>query len=105
LNSIYHINKGINKPIEFKGLKAQYIGYLGGAMLALLILFALMYIIGISPYICVGFILVAGTGVFFKVYRLSNKYGEYGMMKKWARRAIPKTVICNSRRLFMKNID
>ncbi|MBC7536286.1 MAG: DUF4133 domain-containing protein, partial [Ferruginibacter sp.] len=23
-NSVYQINKGINKPIEFKGLKAQY---------------------------------------------------------------------------------
>jgi hypothetical protein len=29
MNSVYKINKGINKPIEFKGLKAQYIGYLG----------------------------------------------------------------------------
>ncbi|MEO7488719.1 MAG: DUF4133 domain-containing protein [Ferruginibacter sp.] len=24
-NSVYQINKGINKSIEFKGLKAQYI--------------------------------------------------------------------------------
>lgn len=25
-NIVYQINKSINKPIEFKGLKAQYIG-------------------------------------------------------------------------------
>lgn len=31
-NSVYQINKGINKPIEFKGLKAQYIWYLGGGL-------------------------------------------------------------------------
>ena len=31
-NSVYKINKGINKPIEFKGLKAQYIWYLGGGL-------------------------------------------------------------------------
>ena len=36
--------KGINKPLEFKGLKAQYIWYLGGGLVALLILFAIMYI-------------------------------------------------------------
>ncbi|MDB5129720.1 DUF4133 domain-containing protein, partial [Mucilaginibacter sp.] len=36
----YQINKGINRPIEFKGLKAQYIGYLGSGLVALLILFA-----------------------------------------------------------------
>jgi len=28
MSSVYKINKGINKPIEFKGLKAQYIAYL-----------------------------------------------------------------------------
>ncbi|MBD0288989.1 MAG: DUF4133 domain-containing protein, partial [Flavisolibacter sp.] len=38
--SVYQINKGINKPIEFKGFKAQYIWYLGGGLVALLILFA-----------------------------------------------------------------
>ena len=29
-NSVYKVNKGINKPIEFRGLKAQYIWWLGG---------------------------------------------------------------------------
>ena len=28
MSSVYTINKGVNKPIEFKGLKAQYIAYL-----------------------------------------------------------------------------
>ena len=45
-NSVYQINKGINKSIEFKGLKAQYIWYFAGGVIALLILFAIMYIIG-----------------------------------------------------------
>ena len=43
MNSVYKINKGINKPIEFKGLKAQYIGYLGAGVIVLLILFAIFY--------------------------------------------------------------
>jgi hypothetical protein len=46
----YSINKGINKPIEFKGLKAQYIGYLGGGLGYLLVLFAILYLIGAAVY-------------------------------------------------------
>ena len=63
-NSVYAVNKGINKSIEFKGLKAQYIWYLGGGIITLLILFAIMYIIGLNTFVCMGIILVAGTGLF-----------------------------------------
>ena len=102
-NSIYSINKGINKSIEFKGLKAQYIWYLGGAMIALVILFAVMYIIGINPFICIVLVLAAGSVCFVKVYRMSNRYGEFGMMKAAARRSVPKLVKVNSRKIFFKH--
>jgi hypothetical protein len=55
-NSVYQINKGINQSIEFKGLKAQYIWYLGGGVIALMILFAILYIAGLSSFICIGII-------------------------------------------------
>src|SRR5438128_1617873 len=74
-NSVYKINKGINKPIEFKGLKAQYIWYLGGGLVILLILFALLYIIGVNTFVCVGLIGVLGGMLFTWVYGISNKYG------------------------------
>jgi len=99
-NSVYKINKGINKSIEFKGLKAQYIWYLGGGLVALMILFAIMYIVGINSFICIGLVLVAGIFLFMYIYKLSNTYGEHGMMKKVAKRSIPKTVKCNSRKMF-----
>lgn len=101
-NSIYQINKGINKSIEFKGLKAQYIWYLAGGLLVLLIIFALLYIIGLNTYICLLFIGVAGGVLFSRVYRLSNTHGQYGMMKKTARRMVPKLIRNNSRHLFFK---
>src|SRR5687767_12042213 len=88
-NSVYQINKGINKPIEFKGLKAQYIWYLGGGLVALLILFAIIYIIGVNVFICLGVILTLGSALFMYVYKLSRTYGEYGLMKKVARKAVP----------------
>ncbi|WP_316834987.1 DUF4133 domain-containing protein [Pedobacter nutrimenti] len=101
-NSIYQINKGINKSIEFKGLRAQYIWYFAAGVLVLLILFAAMYMLGVNSILCVLIILLAGTGLVIKVYALSNKYGEHGMMKAIARRSIPHVVKSNSRKVFIK---
>lgn len=91
-NSVYQINKGINKPIEFKGLKAQYIWYLGGGLVALLIIFAIIYICGVNIFICLILIFSLGTSLFMYVYRLSRTYGEYGLMKKLAKKAVPGVI-------------
>jgi hypothetical protein len=101
-NSSYPINKGINKPVEFRGLKAQYIWYLGGGLLVLMILFAILYIIGVNTFVCLGIIGIAGTGLFLYIYRLSNTYGEHGMLKMRAKGNIPKVVKSNSRKIFLK---
>lgn len=102
MSSVYPISKGINKPIEFKGLKAQYIWWLGGGLLCLLLLFAAMYIIGASVYICVGFILIAGATLFFFVFRMSKRYGEHGLMKKIASQSVPKAIRMKSRKELRK---
>lgn len=101
-NSVYTVNKGINKSIEFKGLKAQYIWYLGGGVIILLILFAIMYIIGINSFICLGIILIGGIVLVINIYALSNKYGEHGMMKAMAKRSVPKVLKSYSRNAFLK---
>jgi hypothetical protein len=99
-SSVYQINKGINKSIEFKGLKAQYIWYLGGGLIGLLILFVIMYIIGLNTFVCLLIIGILGTGLFIYIYKLSNTYGEFGMLKKMAKRSIPHVVKVNSRKQF-----
>jgi hypothetical protein len=101
-SSVYKINKGINKPVEFRGLKAQYIWYLGAGLVILLILFALLYIIGLNTFFCVAVIAFLGTMLFTWVYSISNKYGEYGMMKKVAKRRIPGIIKSYSRKPFYK---
>lgn len=92
MSSVYQINKGINKSIEFKGLKAQYILYLGGGLVTLLILFAILYICGINIFFCLFLILCLGAALFMYVYKLSGKYGEHGLMKKMAKKAVPKVI-------------
>lgn len=101
---VYQINKGINKPIEFKGLKAQYIGYLAGGLVGLLVLFAIIYIIGFPVYLCIIIISILGTGLFMQVYKLSHKYGQYGLMKRGAKNYLPGYLKFSSRKLFTRLI-
>jgi len=96
----YTINKGINRPIEFKGLKAQYIGYLGGGLVILLVLFAIFYLIGMAVYLCILIIVGLGSLLFYKVFGLSHKYGEHGLMKHNAKKHVPNYLKFKTRKLF-----
>lgn len=100
-SSVYTINKGINKPIEFKGLKAQYIVYLAVGLVVLLVLFAILYIIGVNMFVCLALTVVLGTALFMFVYRMSDTYGQHGLLKKMARRQLPAFVKASSRRVFI----
>ncbi|HEY4334964.1 MAG TPA: DUF4133 domain-containing protein [Puia sp.] len=97
---IYSINRGINQPLEFRGLKAQYILYAGGIVLSDLLLYAILYISGLSSWICLpicGGLGMAGIGWCYKCSRL---YGGFGWMKKRAAKGTAMTLKCSSRRLF-----
>ncbi|WP_149243010.1 DUF4133 domain-containing protein [Dyadobacter sp. 32] len=98
--SVYQINKGINTPIEFKGLKAQYIWYMGAAAIILFGIYALLYSFGVRSYICVGIVILLGIPMIMGIYHLSAAYGEHGVTKMLARRRIPKYVRSRSRKTF-----
>ena len=51
----YPINKGIGRPVEFKGLKAQYLFLFAGGLLAAFILFIILYMAGAGQWLCIGF--------------------------------------------------
>lgn len=98
---VYTINKGVNRAIEFRGLKAQYIWWLGGGVVSLLVLFAVLYVAGVNPFLCLVLIGTGGLVLFRQVYRLSRVYGEYGLMKKAAARRLPQRIRIGSRKVFM----
>ncbi|NVM65058.1 putative lysophospholipase L1 biosynthesis ABC-type transport system permease subunit [Mucilaginibacter sp. SG538B] len=102
MSSVYQVNKGINKAIEFKGVKAQYIGYLAGGLVALLLLYAILYICGVNMWVCLILIAGTGTGLVTGVFRLSHKYGQYGLAKRNAKRSLPVYVKFRSRKLFIQ---
>lgn len=101
ISSVYRINKGINKPIEFKGLKAQYIVYLAIGLIVLLIAFAVMYIVGVNMFLCLGIVGSLGTILFMNVFRLSARFGQYGLMKWSAKKRLPHLLVSNSRKMFL----
>ena len=100
--SVYKINRGVNQPVIFKGLKAQYIWYLGGGLVILLISFAILYICGVNMFICLGIVFIAGGILFKRVYGMSRKYGEHGLMKKIGKRQVPGLIKNNSRKVFIR---
>jgi len=96
----FNINKGIGKPAEFQGLKSQYLFVFAGGLLALFIVFVIMYMAGVDQWICIGF---GATGALILVYGtfyLNKKYGEHGLMKHQARGNHPRYII--SRRNFSR---
>lgn len=92
MSSMYQINKGVNKPIVFKGLKAQYIWWLGIGLTALLLLFAILYIAGVAVGFCLVVVFGLGAVLFRVVFQFSKEYGEHGLMKKMAASAVPKYI-------------
>ena len=99
--SVYHVNKGINRPIEFRGLRAQYIGYLAAGLVALLLLFTLLYLARVNLVVCLTTVFLSGGALFAGVYRLNTTYGQYGLLKRFARRSVPRCVSVRSRKMFL----
>jgi len=96
----FKMNKGVNRPIEFRGLKAQYIYYLAVGLAVLLVLFCILYISGTPVYLCLFLILLLGAGLFVSVSRLNRRYGQFGLMKRSASRGLPKAIRPRSRMIF-----
>ena len=89
----YPVNKGIGRPVEFKGLKAQYLFLFAGGLLAVFILFVILYMAGADQWLCIGFGVTSASAVVWLTFRLNAKYGEYGLMKLGAARMRPRYLL------------
>ena len=86
----YPVNKGIGRSPEFKGLKSQYLFIFAGGLLALFVVFVIMYMVGIDQWV-------------WATFRMNAKYGEWGLMKLHALRSHPRYII--NRRKFLRLIS
>jgi hypothetical protein len=99
-NTAYRLNKGVNATVEFRGLQAQYIIYLGLGLLGMLMVFMMLFIAGINGWCCLILVFGSGAALFFKVYQLNRRYGRFGLMKKRAARKLPHVIRAGSRHMF-----
>lgn len=99
----YPVNKGIGRSPEFKGLKSQYLFIFAGGLLALFVIFVVMYMAGIDQWVCIGFGVVSASVLVWATFRMNAKYGEWGLMKLHALRSHPRYII--NRRKFLRLIS
>ena len=89
----YNVNKGIGKPAEFKGLQSQYLFIFSGGLLAVFVLFVVMYMAGINQWFCILFGAGAATALVWLTFSLNRNYGPNGLMKLQARMQHPRYLI------------
>ena len=94
----YPINKGIGRSVEFQGLKSQYLFIFAGGLLALFVLFVILYMAGVNQWICIGFGGTSTSILVWQTFSLNRKYGEHGLMKRFALHSHPRYLI-NRRRI------
>lgn len=89
----YFINKGVNKPAEFKGLQSQYLFIFAGGLLGTFVVFIIMYLAGINQWVCIFTGLVLAFIVVWLTFSLNGKFGRFGLMKLQANRTFPRRII------------
>lgn len=89
--------------MEFQGLKAQYILYMGVLLLTMLFAMAMMYLAGMN--FILSLLLVCGPGAFgaWRIIEMNRIYGENGLMKISARKRLPQVIRFRDR-VFVKRL-
>ena len=77
----YRINKGAGRPIEFKGLKSQYLFFFAGGLVSVFLAVVVLYMAGVSQLVCLSFGAISGTLAVWLTFRMNARYGEHGLMK------------------------
>ena len=98
---VYPIQRAIDRPIVFKGFQAQYIVYAALSLIADLLLFVLLYLAHIPPWICMTVVFGLGIAALSTAAHLSRRFGRSGLMKYFASKNIPRHIRCNTRRVFL----
>ena len=79
--------------MEFKGLKSQYLFIFCGGLLAVFVVFIVLFMAGVNQWICIGFIVSASLLLVWQTFRLNARYGTHGLMKAAARKRHPRYVL------------
>jgi hypothetical protein len=64
-----------------------------GGLLAVFVVFVILYMAGVNQWVCIGFGVAAATLLVWLTFRLNARYGTHGLMKAAARRRHPRYVV------------
>ncbi len=100
----YNINKGLARAWNLRDWSHSTCSFSAGGLLAVFVVFVIMYMIGIDQWVCIGFGVVAALALVWLTFHLNAKYGEHGLMKLGAARQHPRYLINRKRpcRLFRR---
>ena len=71
----YPVNKGAGNPVEFKGLKSQYLFVFAGGLVTVLLAVVILYLAGVDQWICIPFGTVSGGLLAWAVFRQGPDLG------------------------------
>ena len=97
----YPIQRAIERPLYFKGLAGQYIVFAALALIGDLLLFALLYICRVPPWLCVLIAFALGTLSLLATRWLSRRFGAHGLEQYLAARSLPRSIRFEQRTNFI----
>lgn len=103
----YPIQRAIERPLYFKGFAGHYIVLAAVALIGDLLLFVLLYICHVPPWLCVLIAFALGTLSLVTARRLSRRFGAHGLEQYLAARSLPRSIRFERRTNFihLKNPD
>ncbi len=89
----YNIHRGVDKPVEFKGLFGQYLFIFVCGVLLTFVVFVVLYLSGVDQTVCFGFAVCASLLLGAGTFRLQAKYGRFGLLKRFASMRHPRRIV------------
>ena len=88
----YRRNTARHRVLSLR-LKAQYLFIFAGGLLAVFVVFVILYMAGVDQWICIAFGVAAASVLIWLTFRLNARYGEHGLMKLLAARRHPRYLL------------
>ena len=88
----YQVNRGVGKPVEFFGLRAQYVIYL---VVLTFFTTTISFILNLLLTNAIGALLFGVISFLLAIcscFKFNNTYGEHGLMQFWASKKIVKHI-------------
>lgn len=88
----YRRNTARHRVLSLR-LKAQYLFIFAGGLLAVFVVFVILYMAGVDQWVCIAFGVAAASVLVWLTFRLNARYGEHGLQKLMASRRHPRRIV------------